>query len=181
MVLSRYHRWGSQPSFSVGRPCYLGWHAMFRSLTRECVYNCRHPLWGGAGVCTTADDDHPSVDERCSCDPGYATRDSMGYPSCVLRSGIVAIYVMLAVLSAASAAFLLRNAAQHRRLSARARASKRAVLRLRLTLSARCISHAYIVAPRHNQERRPNSNRKSLIFVLAGEVAEQCLSVFRWY
>ena len=49
----------------------------------ECVYSCRHPLWGGEGTCITGDDS--SVDDRCECDDGFVTRDSFGSPSCVSK------------------------------------------------------------------------------------------------
>lgn len=52
----------------------------------ECVYSCRHPLWGGEGTCITGDDS--SVDDRCECDDGFVTRDSFGSPSCVSKKVI---------------------------------------------------------------------------------------------
>ena len=50
-------------------------------MSAECVFGCRHPLWGGAGECITVDDS--TVDESCACEAGYASRDSFGNPSCV--------------------------------------------------------------------------------------------------
>lgn len=47
----------------------------------ECVYDCSHPLWGGAGACIK--DDDPAIEESCVCDVGYVPRDSFGNPSCV--------------------------------------------------------------------------------------------------
>ena len=47
----------------------------------ECVYSCRHPLWGGEGTCIT--DDDATGGDRCECDEGFASCDSFGSPSCV--------------------------------------------------------------------------------------------------
>ena len=48
------------------------------SMSLDCVYDCRHPLWGGAGGCITSDEGR-----SCRCDAGYASRDSFGNSSCV--------------------------------------------------------------------------------------------------
>lgn len=50
-------------------------------MSGECVFDCRHPLWGGAGECIAAGD--PTIGDLCGCDASYASRDSFGNPSCV--------------------------------------------------------------------------------------------------
>ena len=53
-----------------------------------CVYGCRHVLWGGAGTCEVAGQGD-SVRDACSCDYGYTSKDSLGNPSCVLKTALL--------------------------------------------------------------------------------------------
>lgn len=88
---------------------------------KMCVYECRHPLWGGSGTCTN--DNGPT----CSCDAGYAVVDALGFPSCVRALNI--IYWALTVAAAAMVVFILWHAEKDRHLAAATRATRRAKLR----------------------------------------------------
>lgn len=93
-----------------------------------CVYECRHPLWGGSGTCTN--DDEPT----CLCDAGYAVMDALGVPSCV--RALSKVYWALTVAAAAMVVFILWHAEKDRHLSTATRATRRAKLRKRVVIFA---------------------------------------------
>ena len=85
------------------------------------------------GVTDSAFDAH----ETCSCDHGFASRDSLGNPSCVRPTAIMYCYVMIA---AAGAALLAWHFELHRCLPRQARITRKSGIRLRFMVSARCES-----------------------------------------
>ncbi|CAM9755310.1 unnamed protein product [Ectocarpus sp. 6 AP-2014] len=103
-----------------------------------CMHSCRHPLWGGTGTCSEQDD---LIGYKCSCDDdGFASMDSFGNPSCVLRRALVAAYIVVAVCGSSTVVFLTWNALKQSHLPKTAQATRRAVLRLRLIWSASAYS-----------------------------------------
>eukprot|EP00953_Heterococcus_sp_UTEX-ZZ885_P007398 4485-Heterococcus_DN1.PRE.2 len=51
-----------------------------------CVYNCRHPLYGGNGSCVVV-----NKESVCLCPPGYTAHNDLQLPSCVptrLKDGV---------------------------------------------------------------------------------------------
>lgn len=109
----------------------------------ECVSSCQHPLWGGDGVCVENDegdglDRHVGEEEYfCSCDAGFVSRDSYGTPSCVREWPQLLIYATAVAVHIAGAFFLAWHIVQHCNLPDQARTSRRATIRLRLTISTR--------------------------------------------
>lgn len=101
----------------------------------RCVFDCRHPLWGGDGICINSDD--PTVDATCSCGAGFSSRDGAGYPNCVPRAALVTFYTILAVSALMTTAFLLSHAYQYRYLSYRCRSTRRASIRIQVLVSGR--------------------------------------------
>lgn len=67
------------------------------------IYDCRHPLWGGAGICLEGEG---STEDQCDCDVGFADQDAMGQPSCVPKLALVIGYTSMAVVGTASSLFL---------------------------------------------------------------------------
>ncbi|CAN0030875.1 unnamed protein product [Ectocarpus sp. 6 AP-2014] len=102
-----------------------------------CVYECRHPLWGGSGTCTN--DDEPT----CLCDAGYAVMDALGFPSCV--RALSKIYWALSVAVAAMVVFILWHAEKDCHLSAATRATRRAKLRKPVVIFAAIASTCVVV------------------------------------
>ncbi|CAM9585715.1 unnamed protein product, partial [Ectocarpus sp. 12 AP-2014] len=98
----------------------------------ECVYECRHPLWGGAGNCS---EQTSLTGYECSCDAGYSSIDSFGNASCVSKGALVAWYTLVAVCGGMTVGFLLWAAVRQRRLPEQAQVGRRAVLRMRLIRS----------------------------------------------
>lgn len=108
----------------------------------ECVYGCVHPWWGGNGACSDTEIYGASIrgdSEVCQCDPGYATRDALGNPSCVPRKVHFIAFLMLALVGLGLMAFLLSVAKADMKLSHGDRSIRRARLRKRVTLPARCV------------------------------------------
>lgn len=103
----------------------------------DCIYDCRHPLWGGKGFCTEDHDSTGAGDETCSCSVGFVSRNSIGNPSCVPKRVLVVTYSVLAAMTATVTVLLVWNALQYRHLPARKR-TRKAMLRLRVILSGRC-------------------------------------------
>lgn len=99
----------------------------------DCVYACRHPIWGGAGVCG-------AEDSTCSCDAGYATIDSMGSPSCVPKVALFGGYGVVAIAGAVSTLYLLSAGYQCRVLPLPVAASRTAIVRRRLIGLVRCLT-----------------------------------------
>lgn len=104
-------------------------------MPRPCIYECRHPLWGGSGTCVKSTD--PTVDEACRCDVGFASFDSLGYPSCVPKTALVAGYLTLAVTGAVVTMFIAWQAGRHRHLPTLSRTTRRAAIIGRLYASSR--------------------------------------------
>ena len=78
---------------SMSRHNQLSICTMVASIGGEtCVYGCRHLIWGGAGSCEVAGQGNP-VYYVCSCGDGYISKDSLGNPSCVLKTALQAIYM----------------------------------------------------------------------------------------
>lgn len=46
-----------------------------------CIYNCRHPIWKGGGVCV----EHSPGQYSCVCDEGYRDKNSLDQPDCELK------------------------------------------------------------------------------------------------
>ncbi len=99
-----------------------------------CVYDCRHPWWGGQGTCSRQGD--PTFN-TCSCDEGYLSEDADGNPACVHRIALVGIYAMVAMYALGASSFLLWQANEQRRLPASVQHGRRAVPRKRLIMAAR--------------------------------------------
>lgn len=91
-----------------------------------CIFNCRHPVWGGEGAC--------SVDQHgapvCLCDAGFASRDALGHANCVPFQALVSGYLVLAALSLLTLALLGHHLAGYRHVSDDARRSRRTAARL---------------------------------------------------
>ncbi|CAM9147018.1 unnamed protein product [Ectocarpus sp. 6 AP-2014] len=100
----------------------------------RCVFECRHPLWGGSGRCIPAED--RSADDACECDVGFASRDSFGNPSCVPKQVLVSCYLSVAVVAAIACVLCLWHLVQHSNMSAAAKATRRSVSRRRLIASS---------------------------------------------
>ncbi|CAN0035792.1 unnamed protein product [Scytosiphon promiscuus] len=100
-----------------------------------CVYDCVHPLWGGEGYCR--------IDSTCSCDPGYASKDFFGHPSCVLTSVLWGFYLFGAVSGAAITMFLVWHIRRYFHTPVAARSTRKSTLRLWI-LAAACTSTAGI-------------------------------------
>ena len=99
-----------------------------------CVYECRHPFWGGQGNCSGQAD---PIDYTCSCDPGYLDTDSDGNASCVRESALLAVFIAVAVISYAASGYLLYQAREQRRLPTSTQLGRKAVLRLRVVVASR--------------------------------------------
>lgn len=112
--------------------------AVLRGMTIMCVFSCRHPLWGGDGICIT-DDSDPTVDATCSCGAGYMSRDAAGFPSCVPKVALVAGYAILGVSGLLAAVFLSFHANQYRYLLHQFRHTRRATIRIRALVSGRWV------------------------------------------
>lgn len=107
-----------------------------------CVFSCRHPLWGGDGICITDDTDSgsdPTVDGICSCGDGFISRDGAGYPGCVPKAALVTGYTILGVWGLLTTAFLLWHANRYRYLSGQCRGTRRAGIRIRALVSGRWV------------------------------------------
>ncbi|CAM9634851.1 unnamed protein product [Ectocarpus sp. 12 AP-2014] len=100
----------------------------------RCVFECRHPLWGGSGRCIAAED--RGADDACECDAGFASRDSFGAPSCVPKQVLVSFYLSVAVVAAIACVLCLWHLVQHSYLSAAAKAARRSDSRRRLIASS---------------------------------------------
>lgn len=104
-------------------------------MPRDCVFDCRHPLWGGDGVCVY--DDDATADAVCLCDAGFVSRNTIGYPSCVPERTLVTCYLVVAAAGGAITLFLLWHATQYLRLPSSTRSTRKVVLRLGVILSGR--------------------------------------------
>lgn len=104
-------------------------------MVKSCVYDCRHPLWGGEGACII--DDDAAVDETCLCDVGFATVDALGNPSCVRKGPVFMAYLAVTIVGLAMISFSAWHVLQDRRLSTLDRGSRRFKLRRRLMISTR--------------------------------------------
>lgn len=98
-----------------------------------CVFTCRHPAWGGQGICST-DHDHAPI---CLCDAGFASRDALGHASCVPYRVLVTGYLGLAAGSLFTMVLLGWQLAGYLRLSDEARRSRKTSIRLGVLLSGR--------------------------------------------
>lgn len=108
-----------------------------------CVYGCRHPWWGGQGICSSQGN---PINYTCSCDEGYISEDSDGNPACVHKTALVGMYTMVAVVSFGASGFLLWQAKeQQRKLPTSCRLGRRAVLRLRVIVASRFVSLSLFV------------------------------------
>lgn len=96
----------------------------------NCVHECRHPLWGGAGTChnSSGGGDTPAF---CECDAGYASRDAWGNASCVPRLVLVSFYIALATSSVLAAVLVVWDLNRHRRLPVRYQVARKMVIRTR--------------------------------------------------
>lgn len=99
-----------------------------------CAYDCVHPIWGGGGTCNISDDGNPA----CTCDAGYASRDSRGNASCVPRRVLVSVYLLLGTASLMGAALTVWNINQYRHLPVRIQSARKTAIRLRALVSSRC-------------------------------------------
>lgn len=95
-----------------------------------CIYSCRHPLWKGEGRCQPHEEDASKYE--CLCDPGYISTDSLGNPSCVPVSVLIAVYFAIAVTEALALAFLVRSWRKQGVLPIMLRTTRRAGIRRRL-------------------------------------------------
>ena len=103
----------------------------------ECVFSCRHPLWGGDGICIT--DSDSTVDAACSCGAGFISRNGAGYPSCVPKVALVTGYTILGVSGLLTTAFSLLHANRYRYLSHQHRSARKAGIRIRALVSGRWV------------------------------------------
>ena len=78
-----------------------------------------------------------SGDQVCLCEDGFVSRDSYGAPSCVHQRVQFLIYMAAAIIQLSGALFLAWHVARHFKLPAQVRISRRAKLRLRLSISTR--------------------------------------------
>lgn len=106
-----------------------------QGMSYKCLFDCRHPLWGGTGICI---EDDLTIVGRCSCDTGYSTRDAAGYPSCVPKRVLVVLYLVLGLSGLLSAALNLWHASLYRHLSMQFQAARRATIRMRVLMAGRC-------------------------------------------
>lgn len=102
-------------------------------MASRCVYDCVHPLWGGDGACS---DDGSPQGATCECSPGYASKDFLGNPSCVLTKVLWTLYLVGTVLGAAMALFLAWHIAKYFNRSASTRRTRKALLRLAILSAA---------------------------------------------
>ncbi|CAM9549519.1 unnamed protein product, partial [Ectocarpus sp. 12 AP-2014] len=100
---------------------------------RRCVYDCRHPLWGGDGTCLDQEEG-PSM---CSCDAGFASRDALGQASCVPIRVLTTGYLVLAAASFLTSVLLVHHLRRYRHLPQASRCLPKTVTRLRVLLSGR--------------------------------------------
>lgn len=119
----------------------------------DCVYGCRHPLWGGQGICSRQAD---HADSTCLCDRGYLSLDSDGSPSCVRKSSLVAIFVTVALISYGASGYLLWQAREQRRLPGPVQLGRKAVLRLRVIVASRLVE-TEVFDPRVEGSLEPES------------------------
>ena len=98
-----------------------------------CMFGCRHPAWGGTGMCRTDHDGAPA----CLCDAGFASRDALGHASCVPYGVLVTGYLVLAALSMLMLVLYGRHLAEYRHLSDGERRSRRTATRLSVILCGR--------------------------------------------
>lgn len=99
---------------------------------RGCVQDCS--AWGGGGTCITSSSPH-----TCLCDEGFASKDAMGYASCVPRKWLISGYVVVAAVSSISAAIILWHICRYRHLPEWSKNSRRTGIRLRMLLSSRWV------------------------------------------
>lgn len=103
-----------------------------------CVYDCRHPLWGGSGVCVT-NDTQAGNSEACSCDAGFVTTDFFDKPSCVPERVLTVHYLAIATVGILSTGISIWHISQHQRMTESNKATRKAMLRLRGLLSTRYV------------------------------------------
>lgn len=72
----------------------------------------------------------------CECSAGFVDHDALGNPGCVPRDVLLAGYILITVVGATCSLFLILHALRYRHLPLSVRASHRALLRQRLTVSA---------------------------------------------
>ena len=105
-----------------------------------CVFSCRHPLWGGDGICITDDgDSDPTVDAACSCGAGFSSRDGAGFPSCVPKLALVSGYTIFGISGLLTTGFLLLHANRYRYLAQQCRSTRRVAVRIRALVSGRWV------------------------------------------
>ncbi|CAM9986029.1 unnamed protein product [Ectocarpus sp. 6 AP-2014] len=95
-----------------------------------CMFTCRHPVWGGEGICTT---NHHGA-SMCVCDAGFVSRDALGHASCVPYRVLVSGYLVLAALSLLTLVMLGRHLAAYRHVSDEGRRSRKTAIRLNVLL-----------------------------------------------
>ena len=100
-----------------------------------CVYDCKHPLWGSDGACSTNNDDGAI----CVCDPGYAAKDVLGSPSCVPTLVLWGFYLFSAVFGATMTLFLVWHVMKYFDIRASARRTRKAMLRLQILIASRFV------------------------------------------
>ncbi|CAN0448635.1 unnamed protein product, partial [Ectocarpus sp. 12 AP-2014] len=127
----QFHCWRG-PSQSVRRSLVATTHPRSPLRTTWKLSDKRHLLWGGEGTCSTTD--NSTVEDSCLCDPGYASRDSFGRPSCVPIQALVTMYALLALFEATACIFCLWHLAQHWKMPSTTGVSRKAVSRLRLVV-----------------------------------------------
>lgn len=100
----------------------------------ECIYSCRHPLWGGSGSC----ENDLVLGTTCACDDDgrFSSKDSFGNPSCVLKSVLMTIFLAVAAYELSLTAVLAWNLRRHRSLPLSARHGKRATTWQRLATAS---------------------------------------------
>ena len=101
---------------------------------RACVYDCRHPWWGGEGICSRQGN---PANDTCSCDEGYLSEDADGNTACVHRRALVGMYALVAVYAFGASSFLLWQAMEHRKLPVVVQHGRKAGSHKRLIVASR--------------------------------------------
>lgn len=88
----------------------------------SCVYDCRHELWGGDGIC---DEENEYGLAECSCDAGFISRDALGHASCVPKRVLVRAYIVVTIASFLGTVRLIWHINQYCHLPERCRGAKK--------------------------------------------------------
>eukprot|EP00904_Undaria_pinnatifida_P009898 jgi/Undpi1/6038/HiC_scaffold_2.g01312.m1 len=105
-----------------------------------------HPLWGGNGFCAVDEADPTGATlESCSCDDGFAPRDSLGNPSCVRPMALMYYYVIITAAAVVTLALLVWHLKQHRNLPRATRATRKAGIRLQFIVCASVLGICHAV------------------------------------